>query len=113
MKKASILFAVTLMAASVSAQTGAVSMKTAADSVNYAYGISIANQFKKMMDKDANVALFVAGFNAAISGTDERYQNFSAIGFYHQSILSWKLQNIYNHSPLFAVFINDFAINNL
>ncbi len=78
MKKASIFFAVIFMAASLSAQQGAVELKTSADSVNYAYGISIANQFKKMMDKDANVALFVAGFNAAVSGSGQKISNEEA-----------------------------------
>ncbi|MFM7401451.1 MAG: FKBP-type peptidyl-prolyl cis-trans isomerase N-terminal domain-containing protein, partial [Bacteroidota bacterium] len=78
MKKASIFFAVILMAASVSAQQAAVELKTSTDSVNYAYGVTIANQFKKMMDKDANVALFVAGFNAAVSGANQKLTNEEA-----------------------------------
>ena len=89
------------MAGSVIAQNTAVELKTSIDSVNYAYGVTIANQFKKMMDKDANVALFVAGFNAAVAGNqkissedaNKRYNDYNTKVAQPRVTAKWKDDN--------------------
>ena len=101
MKKASIFFSAIFMAGSVIAQNTAVELKTSIDSVNYAYGVTIANQFKKMMDKDANVALFVAGFNAAVAGNqkissedaNKRYNDYNTKVAQPRVTAKWKDDN--------------------
>jgi FKBP-type peptidyl-prolyl cis-trans isomerase FklB len=72
MKKTCLLLVLAIAATSLFAQKQNVELKNSIDSANYAYGVTIANSLKKIMDKDANVALFLAGLNATINGVDQK-----------------------------------------
>ncbi len=65
-----MLFVLALAATGLFAQKAKpVELKTAVDSVNYAYGFNFASSLKRVMDKDLNIDLFIAGLRAALDGT--------------------------------------------
>jgi FKBP-type peptidyl-prolyl cis-trans isomerase FklB len=79
MKKTLLLLVIAGAATSLFAQkTPAVELKTSLDSVNYAYGMNIANNLKRVMDSDLNIKLFLAGLNDVISGSAAKLSNDKA-----------------------------------
>jgi FKBP-type peptidyl-prolyl cis-trans isomerase len=70
MKKSIILLVLAVAATGLFAQKNKpVELKTAVDSVNYAYGFNFATSLKRVMDKDLNVDLFIAGLRDALAGS--------------------------------------------
>lgn len=72
MKKTFLLLSLAIASTCLFAQkdkTPAADIKTPVDSANYAYGMTVGANFKRIMDKDQNLALFLAGLNAAVNGT--------------------------------------------
>lgn len=70
MKKTALCFVFAAMAVGVFAQKEKpVALKTAVDSVNYAFGMTMANNLKKVMDADINFDMFLAGLKAMLNGS--------------------------------------------
>ncbi len=69
MKKIILLLVLAMAATGLFAQKGkSIDLKTAVDSVNYAYGFNFATSLKRVMDKDLNIDLFIAGLRTALEG---------------------------------------------
>ncbi|MEY3195374.1 MAG: hypothetical protein RIQ78_1471 [Bacteroidota bacterium] len=81
MKKTLLLLVLAGASTSLFAQKDkptAVELKSSLDSVNYAYGMNIASNLKRVMDSDLNVKLFLAGLNDVINGTAAKLSNDQA-----------------------------------
>jgi FKBP-type peptidyl-prolyl cis-trans isomerase len=75
MKKLFPLLVLAVAATSLFAQkdkAAPVELKNSLDSVNYAYGMTLANNLKRVMDKDLNIKLLLAGLNDVVNGTAAR-----------------------------------------
>lgn len=59
-------------------------LKTALDSINYGYGITVGMNLKRVMDSDANLSLFLAGINAVVNGTSQKLTNEEANRRYNE-----------------------------
>jgi FKBP-type peptidyl-prolyl cis-trans isomerase len=70
MKKMSLLFVLACAATVLFAQNkpAKIELKTQLDSVNYAYGIVMATNVKRQMDKDLVYAIYQAAFDAVLNG---------------------------------------------
>lgn len=70
MKKTVVCLVFALLAAGVYAQkSNSVTLKTSIDSINYAYGMTMAANLKKVMDTDMNFDIFLAGLKAMLNGS--------------------------------------------
>lgn len=78
MRKVLLLVGFALATSQMFAQKGGVELKTSLDSVNYAYGVTLAANIKKVMDKDLNLNVLLAGLNAALNGGDVKLSNDEA-----------------------------------
>jgi FKBP-type peptidyl-prolyl cis-trans isomerase FklB len=81
MKKVLLMLAITGLSTGLFAQKDnakSVELKTALDSVNYGYGITTGNTIKRILDKDINLSLFLAGLNAAVNGSETKLTNEEA-----------------------------------
>jgi FKBP-type peptidyl-prolyl cis-trans isomerase len=103
MKKIHLLLVLVMATTSLFAQKAAsVELKNALDSVNYAYGINIGNTLKRVMDKDINVNLFLAGLNAVVNGTatkltkeeaNRRFNEYNTKTSMPRIAAAWKEEN--------------------
>ena len=59
-------------------KTTKVELKSSLDSVNYAYGFNFATSLKRVMDKDLNIDLFIAGLKDALGGADAKLSSDGA-----------------------------------
>jgi len=105
MKKLIMLLVLAMAATGLFAQKGKstpVELKTAIDSVNYAYGFNFASSLKRVMDKDLNVDLFIAGLRTALDGAAPKIAPEKATEYFNtystnistpRAEANWKVDN--------------------